>query len=115
MPRCGGRWTGPGSASWCGPCRKVSATRCGEGGARFSGGQARRLALARVLLSAAPVLVLDEPTAGLDAETERAFLETLEGVTAGRTVILITHRLTGVERPTRILRLAGGRALPAAG
>ena len=70
-------------------------TRCGEGGARFSGGQARRLALARVLLSAAPVLVLDEPTAGLDAETERAFLETLEGVTAGRTVILITHRLVG--------------------
>ncbi|MFZ4407423.1 MAG: ATP-binding cassette domain-containing protein, partial [Paracraurococcus sp.] len=91
------------------------ATGCGEGGARFSGGQARRLALARVLLSAAPVLVLDEPTAGLDAETERAFLETLEGVTAGRTVILITHRLVGVERPTRILRLAGGRALPAAG
>ena len=68
-----------------------------------------------MLLSAAPVLILDEPTAGLDAETERAFLETLEAVTAGRTVILITHRLTGVERPTRILRLAGGRALPAAG
>lgn len=90
-------------------------TRCGEGGARFSGGQARRLALARVLLSAAPVLILDEPTAGLDAETERAFLETLEAVTTGRTVILITHRLTGVEKPTRILRLAGGRALPAAG
>ncbi|WP_043342208.1 thiol reductant ABC exporter subunit CydC [Belnapia moabensis] len=90
-------------------------TRCGEGGARFSGGQARRLALARVLLSAAPVLILDEPTAGLDAETERAFLETLEEVTAGRTVILIAHRLTGVERPTRIIRLAGGRALPAAG
>jgi ATP-binding cassette subfamily C protein CydC len=90
-------------------------TRCGEGGARFSGGQARRLALARVLLSAAPVLILDEPSAGLDAETERAFLETLEEVTAGRTVILIAHRLTGVERPTRIIRLAGGRALPAAG
>ncbi|RAI58389.1 thiol reductant ABC exporter subunit CydC [Roseicella frigidaeris] len=91
------------------------ATGCGEGGARFSGGQARRIALARVLLSAAPVLVLDEPTAGLDAETERAFLETLEAVTAGRTVILVTHRLTGAERPTRILRLVGGRALPAAG
>ncbi|MCO6416336.1 ATP-binding cassette domain-containing protein, partial [Siccirubricoccus sp. KC 17139] len=89
------------------------ATRCGEAGARFSGGQARRLALARVLLSAAPVVILDEPTAGLDAETERAFLETLESVMAGRTVILIAHRLVGVERPTRILRLAGGRALPA--
>jgi ATP-binding cassette subfamily C protein CydC len=91
------------------------ATGCGEGGTRFSGGQARRLALARVLLASTPVLILDEPTAGLDAATERAFLETLEEVAEGRTVILITHRLTGVERPTRILRLAGGRALPAAG
>jgi ATP-binding cassette subfamily C protein CydC len=90
-------------------------TGCGEGGARFSGGQARRLALARVLLSAAPVLVLDEPTAGLDAAAERAFLETLEEATAGRTVVLLAHRLTGAERPTRVLRLAGGRALPAAG
>ena len=91
------------------------ATGCGEGGARFSGGQARRLALARVLLSPAPVVVLDEPTAGLDADTERAFLETLEEATSGRTVILLAHRLTGAERPTRVLRLAGGRALPAAG
>ena len=90
-------------------------TGCGEGGARFSGGQARRLALARVLLSAAPVVVLDEPTAGLDNEAERAFLETLEEATSGRTVVLLAHRLTGAERPTRVLRLAGGRALPAAG
>ena len=91
------------------------ATRCGEGGARFSGGQARRLALARVLLAGAPVVILDEPTAGLDAETERAFLETLEEVMAGRTVILITHRLVGVEQPGRIMRLAAGRAIPAMG
>jgi ATP-binding cassette, subfamily C, bacterial CydC len=90
-------------------------TQCGEGGARFSGGQARRIALARVLLSPAPILILDEPTAGLDAETERAFLATLEQVAEGRTVILITHRLTGVEQPHRVLRLAGGRLLPAAG
>ena len=90
-------------------------TLCGEAGIRFSGGQARRLALARVLLSPAPVLILDEPAAGLDADTERAFLETLDEATAGRTVILILHRLIGVERPTRILRLAGGRAIPATG
>jgi ATP-binding cassette subfamily C protein CydC len=91
------------------------ATRCGEAGARFSGGQARRLALARALLAEAPVLILDEPAAGLDPETERAFLETLGEATAGRSVILIVHRLIGVERPTRILRLAGGRALAAMG
>jgi ATP-binding cassette subfamily C protein CydC len=90
-------------------------TRCGEGGARFSGGQARRLALARVLLSPAQVLILDEPAAGLDPAAERAFLETLESATAGRSVILITHRLLGAERPTRILRLVGGRAMAAMG
>ena len=89
-------------------------TRCGEGGARFSGGQARRIALARALLSPADVIILDEPTAGLDAETERGFLETLDDALGGRSAILITHRLVGVERPTRILRLAAGRALPAA-
>jgi ATP-binding cassette subfamily C protein CydC len=91
------------------------ATQVGEAGARFSGGQARRLALARVLLSPAPVLILDEPSAGLDAATEREFLETLEAATSGRSVILIAHRLMGVERPTRILRLIGGRAIPAMG
>ncbi|GGG47328.1 thiol reductant ABC exporter subunit CydC [Caldovatus sediminis] len=90
-------------------------TRCGEAGARLSGGQARRLALARALLSPAPVLILDEPAAGLDTETECEFLATLDAATAGRSVILIVHRLIGVERPTRILRLIGGRAIPATG
>jgi ATP-binding cassette subfamily C protein CydC len=87
----------------------------GEGGTRFSGGQARRLALARALLSPASILILDEPCAGLDAETERAFLLTLNEVAAGRTIILIAHRLTGVERLDRIWRLSGGRAMAAAG
>ena len=90
-------------------------TWVGEGGARFSGGQGRRLALARALLSEAPILILDEPAAGLDAETERAFLETLNDTMDGRTVLLITHRLTGVERLDRIYRLSGGKALVAAG
>jgi ATP-binding cassette subfamily C protein CydC len=90
-------------------------TLCGEGGVRFSGGQARRLALARTLLSPASVVILDEPAAGLDADTERAFLQTLDEATAGRSVILIQHRLLGVEHPSRILRLAAGRAIAAAG
>jgi ATP-binding cassette, subfamily C, bacterial CydC len=89
-------------------------TWVGEGGARFSGGQGRRLALARALLSPAPILMLDEPCAGLDAETERAFLATLNDVAEGRSVILITHRLTGVERLDRIWRLSGGKAIAAA-
>ena len=89
-------------------------TWVGEGGARFSGGQGRRLALARALLSPAPILILDEPCAGLDAETERAFLGTLNEVAAGRSVMLIAHRLTGVERLDRIWRLSGGKAIAAA-
>lgn len=90
-------------------------TWVGEGGARFSGGQARRLALARALLKPAPVLILDEPCAGLDGATERAFLGTLNDVAEGRTVILIAHRLTGVERLDRIWRISNGRAVAAAG
>ncbi len=90
-------------------------TWVGEGGARFSGGQGRRLALARALLSPAPILILDEPCAGLDAATEREFFATLNEAAAGRSVLLITHRLTGVERLDRIWRLSGGKAIAAAG
>ncbi|GAJ27997.1 thiol reductant ABC exporter subunit CydC [Acidomonas methanolica] len=81
----------------------------GEGGARLSGGQGRRIALARTLLAETPVLVLDEPANGLDAETERAFLATLNRISRGRTVLLIAHRLVGVEQFDRILRIADGR------
>jgi ATP-binding cassette subfamily C protein CydC len=86
----------------------------GEGGTRFSGGQGRRLALARAILSPAPILILDEPCAGLDATTERAFLATLNEVPPGRTIIMITHRLIGIERLDRIWRLSGGQAVAAA-
>jgi ATP-binding cassette subfamily C protein CydC len=87
----------------------------GEAGARFSGGQGRRLALARALLSTAPLLILDEPCAGLDAETERDFFTTLNTAAEGRTILLIAHRLTGAERLDRIWRLSAGRAVAAAG
>jgi len=86
----------------------------GEGGAGFSGGQGRRLALARALLSEAPVLILDEPCAGLDAETEREFFATLNETAEGRTIILIAHRLLGIERLDRVWRLSAGRAVAAA-
>ena len=86
----------------------------GQGGTQVSGGQARRLELARALLSRAPILILDEPAIGLDAETERAFLATLNDVAPGRTVVLIVHRLIGVERLDRIYRISAGRAVAAA-
>jgi ATP-binding cassette subfamily C protein CydC len=60
------------------------------------------------------VLILDEPCAGLDAATERAFLATLNEVADGRSIVLIAHRLVGVERLDRIWRLASGKAVAAA-
>ena len=89
-------------------------TWLGEGGQNLSGGQGRRIALARTLLSPASVLILDEPCAGLDAETEREFLSTLFAQTTGKTVILIAHRLTGAEKLDRIWRLSSGHAVAAA-
>ena len=77
------------------------ATVVGENGARLSGGQARRLAIARAFLKDAPILLLDEPTEGLDAASEGAVLEGLATLMRGRTTLLITHRpqaLAGMDR-----------------
>ncbi|NHN87248.1 thiol reductant ABC exporter subunit CydC [Acetobacter conturbans] len=87
-------------------------TWLGEAGVKVSGGQGRRIALARTLLSDAPILVLDEPATGLDAQTEQDFFLTLNRVAQGRTVILIAHRLTGVEQLDHAWRLSGGHAVP---
>ena len=85
----------------------------GEQGSQFSGGQGRRLVLARTLLSTAPILILDEPCTGLDLDTERAFMATLNDNLGDRSLLLITHRLTGVERLDRIWRLQSGKLNPA--
>jgi thiol reductant ABC exporter CydD subunit len=84
-------------------------TQVGEGGLRLSGGQARRLALARAFLKDAPVLVLDEPTAWLDPETEDRLAATLRRLCAGRTVLLIAHRLRTVAGADRVAILRAGR------
>lgn len=73
-------------------------TVIGENGAFLSGGQRQRLALARVLLKDAPVWLLDEPTAHLDAITEKAVLDTVFSLTEGRTVLWLTHRLTHQQK-----------------
>jgi len=72
-------------------------TWVGEDGVRVSGGEARRIAIARALLADAPLLVLDEPLEGLDAGTAAALYRALDVATAGRSVLLITHRLGGLS------------------
>jgi subfamily B ATP-binding cassette protein MsbA len=83
----------------------------GERGARFSGGQRQRLALARALLKDAPILLLDEATSALDSETERDVQVALEHTMKGRTTLVIAHRLSTIERADRILVLEAGRII----
>ena len=80
-------------------------TCVGERGRELSGGQRQRILLARALLSSAPVLVLDEPTAHLDPDTARELVRDVFAATAGRTVLLITHRSEGLDRVDRVVRL----------
>ena len=73
-------------------------TVLGEGAALVSGGEARRISIARALLQEAPVLVLDEPTEGLDAHTARGLYGALANAARERSVLLITHRLSGLAQ-----------------
>jgi len=84
-------------------------TIVGERGYRFSGGERQRLAIARMLLRNPPVLILDEATSALDTRTEAAVQEALAALSAGRTTIVIAHRLATVERADQIVVLDGGR------
>ena len=83
-------------------------TQIGEGGARLSGGQAQRLALARALIKDAPILILDEPTSQLDPVIESQLADATRALMAGRTVITIAHRLNTVFQADRILVLQTG-------
>ncbi len=85
-------------------------TYVGEAGVRLSAGQARRIAIARALLRNAPILLLDEPTENLDPQTEHAVLEAIDRLMAGRTVLLITHKLAVMRsRVDEVLVLEAGR------
>lgn len=83
-------------------------TMVDEAGLRFSGGERHRVALARVLLQGAPIVLLDEPTVGLDPITEAELLTTVFGVLAERTVVMVTHHLLGVAAMDRVVYLEDG-------
>ncbi|WP_313492974.1 ABC transporter transmembrane domain-containing protein [Stenotrophomonas sp.] len=85
------------------------ASDLGERGARLSGGQQQRVAIARALLKDAPVLLLDEATSALDAQSERAVQQALERLMAGRTTLVIAHRLATVLKADRIVVMDHGR------
>jgi ATP-binding cassette, subfamily C, bacterial CydC len=84
-------------------------TWLGERGVQISGGESQRIALARALLSGAPLLLLDEPTTGLDAASERQVMAAIRQVSAGRSLLLITHRLAGLEEMDELIVLQDGR------
>jgi ATP-binding cassette subfamily C protein CydC len=83
----------------------------GEAGVKLSGGQARRLTLARAALRDTPFLILDEPTEGLDPVTEQAVVQAIATISGGRTVITIAHRLETIGADQRVVTLARGRAV----
>ncbi len=76
-----------------------------EAGLRFSGGERQRIALARALLRNTPIVILDEPTVSLDPITERALMQTVYRVFAGKTLIIITHHLANLQCMDRIVFL----------
>lgn len=84
-------------------------TQMREAGARFSGGEQQRFALARILLQAAPIVVLDEPTVSLDPKTEHDVLTQIFSVLQDRTIIWVTHHLTGIENVDKVYFLEAGK------
>ena len=86
-------------------------TLLGDGGHRLSGGEAQRVAIARAILKDAPIVVLDEAMAFADAENELALREAMDELLAGRTVIMIAHRLYSICDADSIVVMDGGRVI----
>ena len=86
-------------------------TKLGERGAKISGGERQRIAVARAFLRDAPILILDEPTSSIDSKTEEVIIDALERLMEGRTTIMIAHRLSTIRSVDRIVALDHGRVI----
>ena len=86
-------------------------TVVGDRGVRLSGGQRQRVAIARALLKDAPILILDEATSSVDAETEELIQEAMQRLLSGRTALVIAHRRSTIERADRVVVLEAGRII----
>ncbi|HEX5851012.1 MAG TPA: ATP-binding cassette domain-containing protein, partial [Rubrobacter sp.] len=86
-------------------------TGIGERGARLSGGEAQRIAIARAFLKDAPLLIMDEATSGLDPESEQSIRRAMERLVRGRTTLVVAHRLNTVRNADRIHVLDGGHVV----
>ena len=88
---------------------KGYGTVLGERGVTVSGGQKQRISIARALMKDAPILILDDSVSAVDTKTERTILENLRTTRAGKTTILIAHRISTIEKMDRILFIEDGR------
>ena len=86
-------------------------TALGERGVTVSGGQKQRISIARALMKNAPILILDDAVSAVDTKTEKAILENLKATRAGRTTILIAHRISTVERMDKIIFIDDGKVV----
>jgi len=84
------------------------STLLGERGGTLSGGERQRLSIARALVKNAPILVLDEPTSALDVETERLLVRSIRTLRAGKTTVVIAHRLSTVRHADKIIVMQNG-------
>ncbi|MCA2188153.1 ATP-binding cassette domain-containing protein [Nonomuraea cavernae] len=91
------------------------AANVGEGGALLSGGERQRVSIARALLKNAPIVLLDGVTSALDPVNEAAVHEGIERLMAGRTVVMVAHRMRTVQRADRVVFLDGGRVVEEGG